>query len=288
MNIVYKIADWYSHKKHLAQLRYRNIKFYVKAYIEKLAINTIVKLNKDSNYIKHFLKEYEFRGKCEGMDRLMRDQVVELLAVLATQGDSGFSIGFKRRLFDRAASFKILSPLTFSDEEFNIETDLDRDSCQNSRLSSVFKYDDGTYQDIDAMNHITYNYRYDIAVDKLVEYNYGGYSWSGNVILYNRDDKSYHYYKSIISNFDNYMGENHCTIKSIEVYDSSDTRNDYYCNVGCVQDIPENFYKDYKLVINEKLNEKRKDELEFCRKVDMYSFYEKAKELQKSYVRKED
>lgn len=264
------------YKMHCLKFKVNNIKSNVSNHIRyrlnRFAISIIVNLNKNSSYIKHFLKEYEYKGECKGVDKLMRDQVIELLSVLATQGDTMSSIGFKRKLFDRAASFKLLYPLTFKDEEFST----DKEHCQNKRLTSVFKYNDGTYRDIDALSHTILDYRYDKSLGKIVEYEFGGIAWSGNIILYNKNDESYHYYRPIITNFDNFMGKNQCSVKTIEVYDSNDKKNDFICNVGCLQDVPENFFKDYQLVIEEEFDKEDKDVLEFCKEVNIYKYYEEA------------
>ena len=108
--------------------------------LNRIALPIIRKQAKDSSYIKHFKKEMEFARKGKkacGIDALMDEQVCDLLALLSSQGDSGFSIGFKRMYLTKAMMFEIFSPLTFEDSEFG--NDYGGDSVQNVRDSSVFK-----------------------------------------------------------------------------------------------------------------------------------------------------
>ena len=105
------------------------------------------------SYIKHAKKEFHLAGwtdengkyECD-MQKLMCDQVLELLEVFGTHGHSGSSFGYAISLFDKLARFKLITPLTGNDNEW---MDRDGDYLQNKRLSSVFKDADGKAYDID-------------------------------------------------------------------------------------------------------------------------------------------
>jgi len=117
----------------------------LKQKVLRLAIKYIIWYSKDSNYLKHANEEYKIAWKeNDEMQSYMCGQVNELLALLATQGDSGSSIGYKLSLFKRLAMFKTIASPTFKDDEFGEPYDNDG-SCQNKRDSRIFKYGDGTY-----------------------------------------------------------------------------------------------------------------------------------------------
>ena len=119
----------------------------IKEVLLNLAKKYIVWYSRKSEYIAHAKREFKIawpKINDDGMQELMCEQLIELLSVLATQGDSGSSIGYKLRHFKNAANFRIIAPLTFKDDEFNL-VDEKEGIWQNKRLSSVFKYSDGTY-----------------------------------------------------------------------------------------------------------------------------------------------
>lgn len=115
------------------------------------AIAFIVENSADSGYIKHAKAEFKiafdtiWKGENEDeedleMQKFMCKQVLELLAVLSTHGDSGTTIGYKLDLFNKLVNFKTIAPLTLEDDEFDSRTD---DIAQNKRNSSIFKEKDG-------------------------------------------------------------------------------------------------------------------------------------------------
>lgn len=122
-----------------------------------------------SNLVLHARKEFEIAFNTvwkpengdpdigDSMQHFMCEQIIELLSLLHTQGDSGGSIGYKLGLFKKCVEFDILSPLTLSDEEFGIVGSFDN-SKQNRRKSSVFKYPDGSIIYIDGFSKLTYHY----------------------------------------------------------------------------------------------------------------------------------
>ena len=105
------------------------------------------------SYTAHAKKEFHVAGWCDedgkfecDMQKLMCDQVIELLDVFSSHGHSGSSYGYAISLFDKLARFKLITPLTGKDDEWN---DVNEDYTQNNRLSSVFKESSGKSYDID-------------------------------------------------------------------------------------------------------------------------------------------
>ena len=118
----------------------------VKSWLTQMALNLVVWLNKDSNYIKHARREVPSWFADEGPNRWIADGTVELLAVLSHQGHSGSSIGFALGFFTAMARFKPWGPLTGEEEEWGEPIDGTR---QNKRCSHVFLGADGRAYDID-------------------------------------------------------------------------------------------------------------------------------------------
>jgi len=103
-------------------------------------------MNKEeSNLVKHakhelaligaFDEEKDFYGGLTGK------AVLELIQVFADQDHSGMSANIVRQMFNKLAAYKLLSPLTFKDDEW-IEPGEEwgaSSSYQNKRNSAVFK-----------------------------------------------------------------------------------------------------------------------------------------------------
>ena len=78
--------------------------------------------------------------KCEGMDMMMRNSVLELIDVFSKQGHSGFSSGACVDLFNRLARFEPLKPIMCTDDEWSdVSRISDTPFFQNKRHSAVFK-----------------------------------------------------------------------------------------------------------------------------------------------------
>lgn len=126
----------------------------IKEVLLNLAKKYIVWYSRKSGYVTHAKREFEIAWPKEkdddGMQEFMCEQLIELLSVLATHGDSGSSIGYKLHHFQNAANFKIIAPLTFKNDEFNLVSE-EEGIWQNKRLSSVFKWADGTYSYINGV-----------------------------------------------------------------------------------------------------------------------------------------
>jgi hypothetical protein len=97
-----------------------------------------------SNILKHAERELSLIGY-DGKDafhNMVKAELMELLTTFANQGHSGFSANYVADIFDKLARYKILSPLTGEDNEWN---DVTEDLWQNNRDSAVFRNKDGCY-----------------------------------------------------------------------------------------------------------------------------------------------
>lgn len=108
--------------------------------------------NEVSNYELHARREMRnmLSDDADEMDKLMAEQVIELLQVFSKHGHSGFSAPYAISLFSTLAKFEPLGPLTGEDSEWNdVSGCSDGDdgymTMQNNRASHVFKhvYKDG-------------------------------------------------------------------------------------------------------------------------------------------------
>lgn len=103
----------------------------------------------------HARREFEAAGWTKGgkfddeWQKLICDQVVELLTTFSTHGHSGTTAHYALDLFTKLASFKPIAPLTGADDEW-VDILGDRGLLQNKRNSSVFKEDGRAYY-IDAI-----------------------------------------------------------------------------------------------------------------------------------------
>lgn len=118
----------------------------MKEWLTQKALDLVVYLNRDSNYISHCKREVPSWFKETGPHRWIADSTVELLAVLSHQGHSGSSIGFVLQFFTTIASFKPWGPLTGKEEEWSDPFDFEG-TRQNRRCSHIFLRPDGTAYD---------------------------------------------------------------------------------------------------------------------------------------------
>lgn len=94
--------------------------------------------------IEYAKRELELIGKDEdGMQELMNKNILEIVEIFSKQGHSGFSAGYALNVLERILRYKPLTPLAGDGNEWN--------GTQNKRCSSVFKKEDGTFEDIDAI-----------------------------------------------------------------------------------------------------------------------------------------
>ena len=112
-----------------------------------------VRFERDSNLVRHAMREFKAAKwdlESDDMQKLMCDQVCELLGVYSTHGHSGSSAPYANSMFTKLASFEPLVPLTGEAWEWN---EVSEGCFQNNRCSHVFKDADqfnGQAYDLDA------------------------------------------------------------------------------------------------------------------------------------------
>lgn len=101
-----------------------------------------------SEVLNHFISENKRIVHDEAEAQAVKD-AEKILSLISVTDETPNSISHVLELVRNAIDFKLLSPLTFADDEF-----IEIDGCglkQNTRRSSIFKRQDGTIRDIDAI-----------------------------------------------------------------------------------------------------------------------------------------
>lgn len=113
----------------------------MKEFIERVKLAWRIVRGRDGEMVKHTQRELDFAGYFDGdrMSALAAAGAVDLVRVFSLQGHSGFSASFMRHLFDKAAAFEPLGPLTGADSEWHQPAD---GVWQNRRCSHVFRQAD--------------------------------------------------------------------------------------------------------------------------------------------------
>lgn len=107
-----------------------------------------------SNLVDHAKEELQLAGlfdKDSDYDGMLGNAVLELVKVFAKQGHSGFSAKATLELFNTVASFKPLTPIgTTKDEWIDMSEASGEPTWQNRRRGTTFSRDGGkTWYDID-------------------------------------------------------------------------------------------------------------------------------------------
>ena len=84
----------------------------------------------------------------DGMQEMINKNILEIVAIFSEQGHSGFSARYAISKIKRLLCWKPITPLSGEADEWYEHS---HGSCQNKRCSSVFKNEDGTCYDIDAI-----------------------------------------------------------------------------------------------------------------------------------------
>ena len=105
----------------------------------------------ESGYENHAMKEFQILGWVDKNDQWMQDQdgdssqemicknILEVLKTIASQGHTGFTIGYLMQKVQRLVDFKPIAPLTGEDDEWRKCPELKGEMYQNKRFSAVFK-----------------------------------------------------------------------------------------------------------------------------------------------------
>jgi len=89
------------------------------------------------DYAEHELKLIGMGAGAEDeMNRLMHDDIIEIVKKFSDQGHSGFSAGYALSLLSKLLAYEPLTPLTGDDGEWN---EVGQSTWQNKRCSHVFK-----------------------------------------------------------------------------------------------------------------------------------------------------
>ena len=124
----------------------------------------------DNNHIKFAKKELNIllkRSDNDEMQKLINDDILQIVKIFSQQGHSGFSASYAINLLTRLLGFKPLTPLTGEDGEWNLVGGLvGEEIYQNNRCSAVFKGVDKKT----GKTRYTYNDKYTISDN-------GGITW---------------------------------------------------------------------------------------------------------------
>lgn len=192
-----------------------DLKYKITKLLDKAVSKYLRYRAKDSNYISYAKKEFRIAWgdyEKDEMQNFMTEQVLDILALLSTHGDSGFSINYKLGLLTKLIQFKPLTKLMFTDDEFYPACEFLDGVRQNKRNSAVFTRPDGTFSYSDGFSKKS-SYKYYDGV-----WSEGsGLTWSGSVFVV-RDDGTFYTIggTSIIKDLENFKGTKY-TIPMYEI-----------------------------------------------------------------------
>lgn len=130
-----------------------------KELINKKVLNRIIK---ESNLCQHAIKELKLAGYGKGNDYSsdwIYQQIMETIAVLVYHSNNSSSVIFDIGLVKKLCSWDVISPLRFTDDEWN--KICEDGTYQNKRKRNVFKDPDGSIHYIGAfIKRVTGRYSY--------------------------------------------------------------------------------------------------------------------------------
>lgn len=127
----------------------QRFKWWINARIVAFGLWLVRSTERDSNYLKHLEREWGVVfPEADEMQDLMKRCVIDLTAVFASQGHSGFSAGYATNLLEKVLRFEPLGPLTGAEDEWG-EPYSNDGAQQNKRCGRVFRDADGRAYDIE-------------------------------------------------------------------------------------------------------------------------------------------
>ena len=241
-------------------------------FIEKLncvyykLVNHIYRHSGDKNLIKRFENELDKQSKYYGNSFIndCRPELIKIFKKAINQGWSGsvapYFIHSLAKTIEDGLNFRALSPLTLDDDEWSdlLEYGDDRAHYQNKRNSAVFKdaKDNKPYY-LNAFSKYT-NAKFDIHTNT---WSFRGpdeseICWSGPLYVIKKDALSKRPSKltiddviftsfGYIRDLEKFSNQSY-EIPTVEIFDSSDTHNDFICNYCLETDFPEDFFNIYE------------------------------------------
>ena len=221
--------------------------------IDNMCVPFIVNHEKKYELVGHFIKEFDKlidyqRKNSVHVDAdkaaMTKEDVVRILSMISACGSTESSLASVMNFVNKAAKYELLSPLTFSDDEWN---HVSNRLYQSNRHPSVFKEGERTWN-IDACGWVI-GKCVKLSDEKVITLDYDKtIVQSGTAYVYDSDDDSWTPMSSVavIKNFDNYMGKQ-INIRAMEVYDDRDNSADGVDVYTIIrkQDISEEFKHTY-------------------------------------------
>lgn len=125
-----------------------NFKRRVNHYAGQIGRRLIRWAERDSNQLRHARDEWAITFPNGGeMQDAMGEHILDMVAMFALEGHSGFSASYARQYIDKALRFEPFSPLTGTESEWAEPYSSDG-TRQNKRCSHVFMDADGNAYDI--------------------------------------------------------------------------------------------------------------------------------------------
>lgn len=226
----------------------------------------IYRRRENKKLIKNFEKELDRQSKYYGNSFIndCRPELIKIFKKSLNQGWSGsvapYFIHSLAKTIEDGLHFRALSPLTLDEDEWSdlLEYGNDRAHYQNKRNSAVFKdaKDNKPYY-LNAFSKYT-NAKFDIHTNTWSFRNTdeSKICWSGAVYVIKKDALSKRPSKltvddviftsfGYIKDFEKFSNQSY-EIPTVEIFDSSDTHNDFICNYCLETDFPEDFFNIYE------------------------------------------
>lgn len=240
-------------------------------FIEKLncvyykLINRIYRHRGDKNLIKRFENELDKQSKYYGNSFIndCRPELIKIFKKAINQGWSGsvaqYFIHSLAKTIEDGLNFRALSPLTLDKDEWSyLHNDASGRYYQNKRNSSVFKDDkDNRPYYLNAFSKYT-NAKFDIHTNtwSFRDPDESKICWSGSLYVIKKDALSKRSSKltigdviftsfGYIRDLEKFSNQSY-EIPTVEIFDSSDTHNDFICNYCLETDFPEDFFNIYE------------------------------------------